>query len=765
MKQTIKAFCVGKKRKELIDKYGCVVEYDGFILLEVSKAAAKKIASLVPIENITNHFTILSGTEQIDTSVPRVSIDGKVKAHSSYKRVRKVSSGPHHHLVQFVGPIKKSWLTKVKKLGGIPRQHYGNYVYVVRCDEQTLFEIIELPFVRWAGHLSHHNRLHSSVDQEKKGLPRSRFLPLTHIIEFFDRSNMDDGTKELKKQKVKVLSSTKLALTVTILIEGTRTEQKKILKNISAIHGVSSIRNRNLKRTNNDVATEIMQGDSSVLELLGWTGKGEIVAVCDTGLDSGDTASMHPDFTDRITAIKSYPINPDFDPFINNPGGNDGPSDLDSGHGTHVAGSVLGNGKASRTDSNQTPIRALAHEANLVFQAIEQEVDWKSNSDEAALGRFLLAGIPNNLNTLFLFAYNKGARIHSNSWGGGDPGVYDDQSRQLDEFVWKKKDMCIVVAAGNDGTDVDENGVADGKINMTSVTSPATAKNCITVGASESVRPQFNGNRYGDWWPDDYPISPIKNDPMANDSGDVVAFSSRGPTLDGRTKPDVVAPGTFILSARSRFISPSNKAWAAFPSNKHYFFMGGTSMATPLVSGGVAVVRQYIRDAVGIVSPSAALLKASLILSAQKLPGQSPTSHVSDSHQGYGLVSIQSIINPPAPTKVWFYDQHEGLNTGQVEEIEIDVQSSSIPMRIVMAYTDAPGKFLVNNLNLMLEAPDGSHSIGNANGLPLTSDTTNNVEVINVTNPLTGKWKLRIVGSNVPKGPQDFAIVFSGDVV
>ena len=79
---------------------------------------------------------------------------------------------------------------------------------------------------------------------------------------------------------------------------------------------------------------------------------------------------------------------------------------------------------------------------------------WRPNAPAEIKGeRYVLAGIPTNLKPLFQYAYSQGARIHSNSWGGGDPGAYDDQCRQFDRFVWDNKDFCFVIAAGNDGTD------------------------------------------------------------------------------------------------------------------------------------------------------------------------------------------------------------------------------------------------------------------------------------------------------------------------
>src|SRR5688572_31539117 len=113
---------------------------------------------------------------------------------------------------------------------------------------------------------------------------------------------------------------------------------------------------------------------------------------------------------------------------------------------------------------------------------------WRDPADLQRYGRYLLTGIPSDLKTLFGDAYNRGARIHSNSWGGGDPGAYDEQCEQLDEFVWNHKDCCILFANGNDGSDSDGNG----KINPMSVSSPGTSKNCISVGACESVRTEFS---------------------------------------------------------------------------------------------------------------------------------------------------------------------------------------------------------------------------------------------------------------------------------
>ncbi|MFV0277416.1 MAG: S8 family serine peptidase, partial [Parahaliea sp.] len=322
---------------------------------------------------------------------------------------------------------------------------------------------------------------------------------------------------------------------------------------------------------------------------------------------------------------------------------------------------------------------------------------------EQRYGRYLLTGIPLDLKTLFSAAYDLGARIHTNSWGGGEPGAYDEQCEQLDEFVWANRDFCVLFANGNDGSDAD----GDGSINLTSVSAPATAKNCISVGASENLRPAFNANTYGGWWPQDYPVAPHAADPMANNPEQVAAFSSRGPTADGRIKPDVVAPGTYILSTRATLIAANNQAWAGFGPSRMYFHMGGTSMATPLTAGAVALIREYLRSRKQLARPSAALLKASLIAGAQRLPIVGGDG-VADHHQGYGRVHLDNILAPQAPATARYLDIADGLNTGEVHEEILSVASRQVPLRVVMAYSDFPGPYLVNNLNLLLTAPDGT---------------------------------------------------------
>jgi subtilisin-like proprotein convertase family protein len=208
-------------------------------------------------------------------------------------------------------------------------------------------------------------------------------------------------------------------------------------------------------------------------------------------------------------------------------------------------------------------------------------------------------------------------------------------------------------------------------------------------------------------------------------------------------------------------IAANNRAWSAYPPSRLYYYMGGTSMATPLTAGAVGLIREYLRTHIAIKNPSAALLKATLIAGAKRLAGYGTPGAVVDNDQGYGRVNLDAVLAPPRMPARAFIEITPGLRTGEVYTADIDVKSAAIPLRVVMAYSDYPGSALVNNLNLILIAPDGKRFVGNqTSGGSLTMDVKNNVEVIHIPNPSPGSWTLQVVGSNIPHGPQEFALVY-----
>jgi serine protease AprX len=770
--KTAKIYCSKKELTTIAPNAKLIEAYDAFQLVEMTPADFKKTAAKVPVEDVTAQFKLSMAGKSVDTKKARYNAKGTVLPHSAYKTTPKLTAGKHHYLVQFIGPVKDAWLRESKKAGGDFRGHYADFTSIFRLTDAALKKVQALPFVHWVGHLTHESRIAKEVLKTARPLKRPLALaagtPLarpghkkhssrvqdTLVIQFFDSKDMKAALPGIKRAGATLLGTEKSGIAV-VQVPTAVASRKKTVQSLSALHGVRLITTFVVPASCNDAAADIMGTTKAFAaptpakpDLLGLTGAGEIIAVADTGLDTGDPATVITDFAGRIQAIHSWPISPSFNPLITNPGADDGAADLDSGHGTHVTGSVLGSGSPSGP-----AIRGLSRGARLVFQAVEQRLALTPQG-RITLGTdpFQLAGLPNDITRLFDQAYQDGARIHSNSWGSDDAGDYSSTSRQLDQFVWKNPDLCILVAAGNSGVDLNP---ADGVVDEGSVGSPGTAKNCITVGASQSIR-DFPDSTWGDFWPDSFPAETLHSEKIAADSDKMAAFSGRGPTIDGRIKPDIVAPGTYILSTRSTKIT--GDGWAAF-SNGHYMYDGGTSMATPLVAGAVGLVREYLRTHRNIASPSAALLKAALICGAQRMPlPYVPPNVLFDNHQGFGRVNIDNIVAPPVGN-FDFEDVTTGLRTGQAHEVSITADNNR-RLRIVLAYSDYPGRGLKNNLNLMLTAPDGSRHVGNATSGQLALDTRNNVEAIEIANPATGTWRVQIIASNVPQGPQPFALAW-----
>ena len=195
-------------------------------------------------------------------------------------------------------------------------------------------------------------------------------------------------------------------------------------------------------------------------------------------------------------------------------------------------------------------------------------------------------------------------------------------------------------------------------------------------------------------------------------------------------------------------------------------------MATPLVAGCAALVRQYLREIYQppISNPSAALVKAILIHSAQYIqyrfahPSSQPWA---DNEQGWGRVDLQQVLNPSEPTKVIFIDESNGLVEQERHEYKIEITDNSVPLRTTLVYTDYPGEYLINNLNLVLHSPSGKDYFGNDFDETGESDTVNNVEGVVIESPELGQWKLEIIAEVIGSGvvdtdEQDYALVISG---
>ena len=476
---------------------------------------------------------------------------------------------------------------------------------------------------------------------------------------------------------------------------------------------------------NDVVKTNVLMNVAHVHNDLGFKGKGVVVGIADSGLDTGVTNTIHPDFQKkRIVGVlgennKRY-----------------GWSDL-IGHGTHVSGSVCGTGAAS--DGRYS---GIAPEADLYFICIG---DGSNN---------VFPLTENDVDK----AYENDVKLISNSWGDHSQGIYDTDSELYDTLCYKYPDLSILFAVGNENEKKDIN-------NNSNISTLASAKNVISVGAAESFRPEVKAF-YTSSTLDDGMAYIFKNDliayPADGEHQGMAAFSSRGPTHDGRIKPDIVAPGTAIISTEALYDKYNDGKRLSYYTSK-----SGTSMATPLVSGSAAVVIQYLRDQ-GISNPSSALVKAVLLNGTRsmgtgqfkgyiEIPNKTPNWVNGFGHLNLGqsimptnthLITIEGVVNNTSDLVTYCFNK---CNDG--------------PLRVTLVWTDPPstpgvGIDLINDLDLQVKTKERTYYANNKVG---HNDSLNNCETYRVARlAAQDNIEVRVHGYNVMKGPQRFALAITG---
>lgn len=320
----------------------------------------------------------------------------------------------------------------------------------------------------------------------------------------------------------------------------------------------------------------------------------------------------------------------------------------------------------------------------------------------------------------------QGATIHSNSWGADWTREYDGGSRGIDRASRDFDDILIVHA------------VSDGAI----VTNPENAKNSLAVTAA-SLPPN-----QGNW-----------------------CFGGNGPTLDGRRKPEIAAPGCGIFSS-----SGSTGCGTAG--------LSGTSMACPAVAGVAVLARQYFTsgfypsgtaNAPDALTPSGQLLKALLVNSAADMTGVAgfPTDR-----EGWGRVLADDAMYFAGDARrLVIHDVRNAsggaLSTGGLSRTKVNVAAGQ-SLKVTLAWADEAAQvnatFVpVNNLTLRVTAPSGATYYGNvfSGGVSVpdgTPDPLNNLEQVLLPTPEAGVWSLDVLGAGVNVGVQGFALVATGGV-
>jgi M6 family metalloprotease-like protein len=327
-----------------------------------------------------------------------------------------------------------------------------------------------------------------------------------------------------------------------------------------------------------------------------------------------------------------------------------------------------------------------------------------------------------------------GATIHSNSWhdntaGAGNPATYNQTAADVDNFAWNNEDHIVLGSAGNVG---EEQGP------------PGTARNAICVGASQADPNEMN---FGD----------------GND----------GPTADGRSKPDLMAPGCNIQSATVGTACATGPRAAC-----------ATSYATPHTAAAAALVRQYFTEGWypsgtkqpnNAFVPSGALIKATLLNATINMTG---IPGYPNDREGWGLIRLDNAVYFPGDTRnVWVWDvrNKNGLYTGESRNYSIEVVNNAEPLKVTLVWTEPPASAgstdpSTNDLNLVVIDPNNNQFFGNhfAAGQSATggaADDVNNVEQVLINTPAVGEYTIQVEAHEVNQGNpgQGYAVVATAD--
>lgn len=679
------------------------------------------------------HFVRLRNTT-ITTPIPAPLKDREAAA----KRNSSPASGLY--LLQLEGRLTDEQRTQLAGKGATLLNPVPDNAFVCHLDNSMADELRALPFVRWLGEYKSQWRVDFRLAGQIATSPQ-----VTTPIKLMLRPGASAAEQVFA---IKQLSGTvhRTASKFGTFLSGSANGRAVLA--LARSGSVLWIEPAGKMKLVDEIGTKIVLGEDTppgsraTVQELGFDGAGVTVAVADSGLDTGDADSMHQDLFGRVDAFFAY-------------GGLEDASDEHS-HGTHCAGIIAGNASIGTTDEDGFLWGlGVAPESHLVGQRIFD-----------GAGDYFP---PATFEQMTRDAVRAGAYVGSNSWGDDTQGRYDLSAAEFDALVRDadaltpgEQPYVLEFSAGNAGPGVQTIG------------SPAVAKNVIATGACQNDR--FNLALYAEG-----------REVMAD-------FSSRGPAEDGRIKPDITAPGTWISSQKSQVASDAN-AWLGIDEN--YIFMGGTSQAGPHVSGGCAVFVQWYRETHGGATPSPALVKAALINSATDMTtAEVPvdpedeeggtvvvgdTAPVPNSDEGWGRIDLLNLI--ASERRFELVEQDAGLRTGQVFEKRVVVGADD-QLKVTLTYTDVPGlpaaiPALVNDLDLEAISPDGQIYRGNAfldgESVPGTpeGDRINNVEGVHIANPAAGEWIVRVRANNVVTDvhgrtggapEQDFAVAISGQI-
>jgi len=619
-------------------------------------------------------------------------------------------------IVQFTGPFLEQWFRDLKREGIRTFGYLPHYAVLARLTPEQEAYVASLPMVRWVGLFQPAYKVESGL-LDATGTRKVVVM----VMPGADPSPVTAQVAALGGT-VEGLTSSSFGTTFTATLDG---------GDIAALARVPEtfwVQEWSEGSFANNSSQWVMQGgwqssappDTSMAARPVWRngvrGQGIILSATDTGLNTGH--DMFRDLDLPVTPPGIWPEHRKVVAYKKYQG-----ADASEGqyHGSHVAGSVCGNDSATGGSSYYD---GMSRDARYYFVDVTSGWNFLVPEDQTPLWDtvYLGRGLPDSLRPI---------KQHSGSWRWGNTqGTYKIQDASSDAYCWLHKDFLNIIAAGNEGSGSKTLG------------NPSIAKNILTIGATE----------------------------RGTGSKNIAGFSSRGPTQDNRIKPNVVAPGVDIWSARNT-------------GTNSYEEMSGTSMATPTANGTVGLMRCYLQEGYyptgspvsgdRISYISSALLRSMAVASADPNVG---SYTVPSYHIGWGRVDADSLLYFAGDTRrLIITDDTAGIGTGEYKQQQFRV-NSAIPLRVCLAWTDtaaAPNAnpTLINDLDLTLTSPTATvykgnkYTSGQSTPDPTGRDSLNVEECARVNAPDTGLWTIRVSAHHVATTvEQAFAWTISGDV-
>ena len=738
-------------KQRLLDSGASVVaDYGSFSLLNVSDSTVDTdLAAANSREYLRDDLNlILLRASPLDTTeIPDGSNElGDAAPQSDANAPATFPSGQKLLLVQMVGPIKPEWLKWLRSKADVV-SYIPNNTYLVRPRSNLAAMLAQKTtgrpkFVQWFGEYKPDYKIAPEIAKSSVSL-------ITVTIQIAAAGDSAGAIAEVRSLSESVIGKPTNVLTLTNIRASITSANLALIAQLPQVVWIEpwaaprlNDERQDLLVSNNYSGTQL--GSPNYLAWLQGYGLASapdfILDVTDSGIDQGslDPAVIHKAFLNPAGVTRvAYA---DF----TSSSTQDGAVNDTTGHGTLNASIAAGYDNDSAfpgTDSQGyrfglgvAPFAQLG--VTKVFDPIFTNPDIASMVDTI---------------------YGNGARISTNSWG--TPGntyttmsqLYDVAVRDAQAGVAGNQEMTEVFSAGNGGP----NG---------NIGSPGTAKNVITVGASEGNNPTGT---------DGCSIGPNQ----AEDPNSVASFSSGGPVADGRAKPDIIAPGSHIEGALSQNWSSADTDICGPqdypPGQTLYTWSSGTSQAAPAVAGAAVLSRQYFEQNIG-AAPSPAMLKAFLLNSATFLTGAGGGSNLPSENQGWGLLNLATALD--GVPRIMLDQSHLFTATGQTFTLPCQIADPNLPVRITLAWTDAPGNPAgapqVNDLDLQVDW-SGETFLGNVFSQNLSiiggaPDTKNNVEGVAFPLGASGNITIHVIAANltgdgVPGNgnptDQDFALV------